>query len=240
MANLMDRPRISVVIPMYNEADSVATLFARLFPVLDGLEETYEVICIDDGSTDRTAVLLHEESRRRPRLVTIRQTCNRGQHAATLNGLVRARGEWIITLDADLQNPPEEIPRLVDALRRGHDLVGTYRHARHDSSLRLIASRLTNRVVRGISHVEVRDLGCMMRGYSDAVAAKITRDAGKRDFIPLLGPRYATNPIEMSIRHEPRVAGRSRYTLTRLVQLAIQLARTVANSQSPQSKGARR
>src|SRR5262249_54432456 len=154
-------PRLSLVIPMLNESANVPTLFARLFPALDGLREslgvTSEVVVVDDGSTDGTLAVLREQQHAHPTLRIVCFARNFGQHAAVMAGFEAARGDWIITLDADLQNPPEEIPKLVEAFRTGHDLVNTWREQRDDSWFRLTASRLANPIIPPSSAIPLPD-----------------------------------------------------------------------------------
>ncbi len=216
-------PRISVVIPMLNEERSIPQLLGRLFPVLHDLKETFEVLCIDDGSTDGTVELLEAEASSRPELRVLRLARNFGQHAAILAGFDAARGDWIITIDADLQNPPEEIPRLIEEFRRGHDLVGTYRKGRQDPLFRKGASWVVNRLMRKFSRIEIRDFGCMLRGYSGDVARAIAHHREHKTFIPALATIYASSAIEIPVAHAPRAAGKSKYSFLRLVSLALDL-----------------
>lgn len=216
-------PRISVVIPMLNEAEVVPRLLSRLVSVLTPLGETFEVIAVDDGSTDGTWQALENELLVYPELRVLRLARNLGQHAAILAGFESARGDWLITLDADLQNPPEEIPRLLAELRRGHDLVGTYRQGRQDPRFRKLASWLVNRLVRCFTRVEIRDFGCMLRGYSASVASAVANHGENCTFIPAIATLYATHPIEIPVSHAPRAEGKSKYSLWRLCGLALDL-----------------
>ncbi|NDY42939.1 glycosyltransferase [Dissulfurirhabdus thermomarina] len=216
-------PRLSIVAPMYNEAANVAEFCRRLFAVLAEVPEPWEVVCVDDGSTDRTLELLRAEQRRRPGLRVVRLARNCGQHGAVMAGFAESRGEWVITLDADLQNPPEEIPRLLAAFREGHDLVGTYRVGRRDTRFRKWASRVTNRLITRISGISLRDFGCMLRGYSRRVVDGILRNPEYRTFIPALATFFAANPVEIPVRHEARAGGDSKYSLLKLLGLQLDL-----------------
>ncbi len=216
-------PRLSIVIPMYNEEVNISRLFERLFPVLQGLEESWEVICINDGSSDHTLELLLEETQRHKGLVIVNLARNFGQHAAVMAGFAQARGQWIITMDADLQNPPEEIPKIVEQFRKGHDLVGSIRQARQDSFFRKVASRLTNRLITKISGISLKDFGCMLRGYSRDVVRGILQNPEYRTFIPALATFFAKNPIEIEVKHEERAAGQSKYSLLKLLSLQLDL-----------------
>jgi undecaprenyl-phosphate 4-deoxy-4-formamido-L-arabinose transferase len=215
--------RVSVVIPMLNEARNLAPLFARLFPVLEGLAEPFEVICIDDGSTDDTLALLRAEQAQHPQVRVLSFARNFGQHAAVMAGFEASRGEWVITIDADLQNPPEEIPHLVAAFREGHDLVNTYREGRQDTFFRRAASRITNALVRRFSGIRLRDFGCMLRGYHRDVVVPMTRRKEFRTFIPALAMLYARSPVEIPVRHAARERGASNYSLLRLFSLQLDL-----------------
>ncbi len=216
-------PRISLVIPMYNEEDNISRLFDRLFPVLEDIEESWEVICINDGSTDRTLNILLSESQKRRGLVIANLARNFGQHAAVMAGFSLAQGEWIITMDADLQNPPEEVPKLISQFRKGHDLVNTVRKARRDTLFRKLASRITNKIIARISGIQLRDFGCMLRGYSREVVKGILENPEYRTFIPALATFFAKNPIEIQVEHEERAGGRSKYSLLKLLSLQLDL-----------------
>jgi len=216
-------PRLSVVIPMLNEAGNLRALLDRLYPVLEGLSLAFEVVAVDDGSTDATLGLLLQEQKARRSLRVVSLARNYGQHAAVMAGFAEARGEWIVTLDADLQNPPEEIPRLVAALRDGYDLVNTWREGRRDSVFRKGASRLVNRVVRAWSGIELRDFGCMLRGYHRSVVEPMLRRRELQTFIPALAALYARRPVEIPVGHAARAQGASAYSLRRLLSLQLDL-----------------
>src|ERR1700686_3924732 len=163
-------PKLSVVIPVYNEEAVLPTLFARLYPALDALKVSYEVVFVNDGSKDRSVALLRQQFQRRPkhpRVVLFH--ANFGQHSAVMAGLAYSRGEYVVTLDADLQNPPEEIGKLIDMLDQGYDYVGTIRQQRQDSLWRRWFSRGINRLRERITPVRITDQGCMMRGYARSV-----------------------------------------------------------------------
>ena len=218
-----DSPKLSVVTPMYNEEANVERFCRRLFAVLQGLPETWEVICVNDGSSDNTLKLLLKEKETRERLTIVNLARNFGQHAAVMAGFKHSRGEWIITLDADLQNSPEEIPKLVEAFRKGHDLIGSIRVDRHDPLFRKFASRLTNGLIRKISGISLTDFGCMLRGYSREVVDGILKNPEYRTFIPALGALFAKDPVEIPVQHEDRTAGQSKYSLLKLFSLQLDL-----------------
>ncbi len=219
-----DAPRLSIVIPVYNEAEVLPALFERLYPVLDVLGRRYEVIFVDDGSTDRSPALLREQFERRPEVTRVVYLQNNfGQHAAILAGFRVSRGEQVITLDADLQNPPEEIPKLVEQLDAGHDYVGTIRRKRRDSLWRTVASRMMNRLRERITHIRMTDQGNMLRGYHRRIIDTINQTREINTFIPALAYLYALDPVEITVEHEARHAGESKYSLYRLIRLNFDL-----------------
>ncbi len=214
---------LSVVIPMYNEEENIVRLFDRLFPVLKGLNLAYEVVCINDGSLDRTLEILESELKKRPGLVIVNLARNFGQHAAIIAGFSESKGKLIITMDADLQNPPEEIPKIVNEFKKGHDLIGTIRLGRQDTLFRKVASKITNRLIAKISGINLKDFGCMLRGYSREVVEGILANPEYRTFIPALATFFARNPIEIPVHHEERAAGESKYSLLKLFSLQLDL-----------------
>ena len=158
----MSSPLLSVVIPVYNEAAGLPALFARLYPALDALQIGYEVIFVNDGSRDKSGALLKDQFAVRPDVTrVVFFNANYGQHLAILAGFERVRGERVVTLDADLQNPPEEIHKLLAAMDDGADYVGGVRRVREDSWWRRSASRLMNRLRERITRIRMTDQGCM-------------------------------------------------------------------------------
>jgi undecaprenyl-phosphate 4-deoxy-4-formamido-L-arabinose transferase len=220
----MNCPELSVVIPVYNEEAVLAVLFQRLYLALDALDLSYEVIFIDDGSRDDSGVLLAEQFAQRSEVTRVmRLNSNHGQYMALLAGFGISRGEIIITLDADLQNPPEDIGKLVAKMRAGHDYVGTIRAQRQRSFWRHKASRIMNWVRERITHIRLTDHGCMLRAYSRAIVDKINRYGETNIFIPALGYTFAQNPVEIEVGHEMRFAGQSKYSLYGLIRLSFDL-----------------
>jgi undecaprenyl-phosphate 4-deoxy-4-formamido-L-arabinose transferase len=220
----MAAPAVSVIVPVYNEQEGLPALFARLYPALDALGIRYEIVFINDGSRDRSAALLREQFQRRPEVTrVILFNGNFGQHMAIMAGFEHARGGRIVTLDADLQNPPEEIGRLLAEMDRGHDYVGTIRRLRQDSWYRRAASKLMNRVRERITKVRMTDQGCMMRAYSREIVQAITSCREVNTFIPALAYTFAHSPTEIDVGHEERHAGESKYSLYKLVRLNFDL-----------------
>ncbi|HEV2331580.1 MAG TPA: glycosyltransferase [Gammaproteobacteria bacterium] len=217
-------PELSVVIPVYNEQESLPTLFKRLYPALDALKRRYEIIFVDDGSADRSAAMLREQYGKRPdatRVVLLQS--NFGQHAAILAGFHSSRGEKVVTLDADLQNPPEEIGNLLKKMDEGFDYVGTIRRRRRDVWWRKTASRMMNRLRERITKVKMTDQGCMLRAYSRHVIDAINSTSEINTFIPALAYLYALKPVEIEVEHNERAAGESKYSLYKLIRLNFDL-----------------
>ena len=220
----MNAPTISVVVPIYNEEAGLEALFARLYPALDGLGEGYELILIDDGSRDHSARMLRQQFDRRADVTRIiLLAANFGQHMAIRAGFDLARGKLVITMDADLQNPPEEIPRLVAEMDAGHDVVATVRANRRDNFFRKAASRLVNRTTALMTGMRLNDYGCMLRGYHRDVVDVMTASDEVSTFIPALAQQYSRRPVEITVAHEERKAGESKYSLYRLVRLNFDL-----------------
>ncbi len=220
----MNLPELSVVIPVYNEQAVLSALFERLYPALDKLGRSYEVILVDDGSRDRSPLLLRAQYQARPdvtRVVLLR--VNAGQHGAITAGFQYSRGRYVITLDADLQNPPEEIPKLVAELDNGHDYVGTIRRPRHDSRWRHWASLAMNWLRERTTNIHMTDQGCMFRAYDREIIRAILDSREYQTFIPALAYTYAGNPTEVMVAHEERAAGKSKYSLFKLIHLNFDL-----------------
>jgi len=216
-------PLLSVVVPFFNEEANVDALFARLLPALRAAGRPFEVVCVDDGSKDRTLAKLLVARAANPEVVVRSFARNFGQHAAVLAGFGAARGAFVVTLDADLQNPPEEIPKLVAKFEAGHDYVGSVRQDRDDSAFRKLASRIVSGTTRKMSGLPITDFGCMLRGYSRAIAREIAGQVEGRTFIPALGYLHARNPCEIPVAHEARHQGQSKYSLIKLFRLHLDL-----------------
>ena len=217
-------PHLSVIVPVYNEEAGLATLFARLYSALDALNRRYEIIFINDGSRDRSAALLREQFERRPDVTrVILLNGNFGQHMAIMAGFSKAAGEVIVTLDADLQNPPEEIGNLLLKMDEGHDYVGTIRVIRHDTAWRKSASKWMNRVRERFTKVKMTDQGCMLRAYSRDIITAINSCNEINTYIPALAYTFARNPVEIEVGHAERAAGESKYSLYSLIRLNFDL-----------------
>ena len=220
----MAAPQVSVVIPVYNEEAVLPALFARLYAALDALGRPYEVVFVNDGSRDRSAALLREQFQKRPDVTrVVLFNGNYGQHMAIIAGFEHCRGERVVTLDADLQNPPEEIGKLLAKMDEGHDYVGSIRRLRQDAAWRRWASKAMNRVRERITHIRMTDQGCMLRAYDRAIVDAIRASREVNTFIPALAYSYSHNPAEVEVEHEERHAGESKYSLYSLIRLNFDL-----------------
>ncbi|MYM94109.1 glycosyltransferase [Duganella vulcania] len=217
-------PEISIVIPVYNEEDGLAALFERLYPALDNLHTAYEIVFVNDGSHDRSVSILAEQFRQRPDVTrVVLFNGNYGQHMAILAGFEASRGEMMITLDADLQNPPEEIGNLLSKMREGYDYVGSIRRKRQDSVWRTYASKLMNHLREKITNIKITDQGNMLRAYGRNIVDLINQCGEVNTFVPALAYRFARNPTEIMVQHEERAAGESKYSLYSLIRLNFDL-----------------
>ena len=215
---------LSVVIPVYNEEAGLPALFSRLYPALDALGLRYEVIFVNDGSRDRSAALLREQFARRPDVTrVVLLNGNFGQHMAIMAGFERVHGERVVTLDADLQNPPEEIGKLLAKMDEGYDYVGGVRSERHDNAFRRYGSRAMNRLRERITKIRMTDQGCMLRAYSRDIIEAINACREVSTFIPALAYTFARAPAEVEVAHEARATGTSKYSLYSLVRLNFDL-----------------
>src|SRR5436190_2887069 len=215
---------LSIVIPVYNEELNLPTLFTRLYPVLDALGRRYEIIFTNDGSHDRSIELLRQQHATRPDVTRVIDfNANYTQHMAIMAAFERVRGDVIVTLDADLQNPPEEIPKRLAKIDAGNDYVGGYRLERHDSFFRTYASKLINFVREKTTSIEMTDQGCMLRAYSRPIIDAIVRSGAINTFIPALAYSFSGNPAEVGVKHEERHAGVSNYSFYGLIRLNFDL-----------------
>ena len=218
------RDSVSIVVPVFNEAETLDELVRRTLAAGRSLGRPFELILVDDGSRDGTTERLVEFAAAHPgEIVATILNRNYGQHSAIMCGFAKARGEIVVTLDADLQNPPEEIPRLVAAMDEGADVVGTVRRNRQDSLFRRLASRLVNGVARKVTGVAMRDYGCMLRAYRRSVVAAMLQCREKSTFIPILANTFARHGVEIEVAHAERAAGESKYSLYKLVNLQFDL-----------------
>lgn len=218
-----NKPYISVLIPLLNEQDSLPELQQRLHDTLEALSKPYEIVFINDGSTDNTQRILEDFHGRFPTVKVIEFNRNYGQHMALFAGFQSCHGEIIITIDGDLQNPPEEIPRLVKKMEEGFEVVATYRRNRQDSLFRRFASNIVNKITSRLVGVKLRDYGCMLRAYSRPVIDHINMCTESSSFIPALANTFARRIAEIEVAHEERKKGQSKYSIFRLLRLNFDL-----------------
>ena len=219
-----ETPYVSVVIPVFNEQENLRALHQALMPVLENVKKNYEVIYVDDGSVDTSLNLLREFHARDPKhVIVIEFSRNFGQHSAIFAGFEEARGDIIVTMDADLQNPPEAIPSLIHAIESGYDVVGGWREDRQDSLFRRMASKIVNRVMSWSTGVHLRDYGCMLRAYRKEIVRQISRTSEITSFIPALANTFARSIAEIQVPHRDRENGKSKYSLVRLLRLNFDL-----------------
>ena len=220
----MGTPQLSVVIPVYNEEQGLQALFDRLYPALDKLGIEYEIVFINDGSRDRSAAILREQFQKRPEVTrAVLFNGNFGQHMAIMAGFEHSRGQCVVTLDADLQNLPEDIGLLLAKMDEGHDYVGSIRRQRSDSWWRHAASRAMNGLRERITRIKMTDQGCMFRAYDRRIVDAINSCREVHTFIPALAYTIARTPAEVVVGHDERAAGESKYSLYSLIRLNFDL-----------------
>jgi undecaprenyl-phosphate 4-deoxy-4-formamido-L-arabinose transferase len=216
----VSKPSVSVVIPLYNEAGSLRELYRRAVEALDGAGYDYELIFVDDGSTDATFAELERAHAADDRVRAVRFKRNFGQHSAMHAGLVRARGDILVTMDGDLQNSPEDLPRLVAAVETGADVASGTRNARRDSWGRTVPSWMINGMLRRFTGVDITDFGCAFNAYRRSAIEPMLGAIGKQKFTKALVLSGGASVAEVEVAHSPR-AGRSRYSPLRLTRLAL-------------------
>ncbi|MDR0555785.1 MAG: glycosyltransferase [Holosporaceae bacterium] len=215
---------VSVVIPVFDEQETIDLLSARLLRTMDNLGRKYEIIFVDDGSRDETPQKLRELFKKRPDVVkVITFNGNYGQYVAILAGFEHVSGDTIVTLDADLQNPPEEIPNLLNKMADGYDLVGGYRARRQDNIFRTYVSRIINVIRAKTTGLEMKDHGCMLRAYKKFIIDEVVKTRETSTFITALAQKFAGNPVDIPVAHEERAAGGSKYNLYKLIRIAFDL-----------------
>jgi len=219
-------PYVSIVIPIYNEEANIEQLWARLSKVLEGFNEKgWEVVMTDDGSRDKSLEMILEIAHAEPRVKVVEFNRNYGQHSAIFAAFAQVEGKIVITMDADLQNPPEEIPNLVAKMEEGFDVVGGWRQGRgrNDSIFRTLPSKIVNAMTRKTTGVRLNDYGCMLRAYSREVVESMLQCRERSSFIPALANSFAKRITEIPVAHAERAAGDSKYGLWRLINLQFDL-----------------
>jgi undecaprenyl-phosphate 4-deoxy-4-formamido-L-arabinose transferase len=218
-------PHVSAVIPVYNEEANLPELNERMTKALDSTGKSWELIYVDDGSADKSLELLIGYAAKDKRIRSVEFNRNYGQHSAVFAGLAQTKGDIVVTLDADLQNPPEEVPKLVAKMEEGYDVVGSVRKNRQDPFFRKIASKLVNRLTRSGNKAAhgMTDYGCMLRAYSRNVVDQICQCRELSSFIPVLAMLYAKKTTEIQVEHAERARGTSKYGLVQLIKLQMDL-----------------
>lgn len=219
------RPEISVVLPLYNEAASIPELFDSLLAVLDGIKRSYEIVAVDDGSRDESMDRLQEIADKRAEVQVIQFRQNRGQTAAIQAGIDHCRGDIIVTSDSDLQNDPQDIPQLLAKLDQGYDLVSGWRRNRQDALVRrTFVSRVANWIISRMSGVKLRDYGCTLKAYRREVVSSTHRLYGEMHrFIPIYASWSGARIAEIEVTHHPRKYGKSSYGLDRIFKVILDL-----------------
>lgn len=224
----MNKVDVSVVIPVFNEEECLDELFHRVTDTMDTYakkhNKTYEFVIVDDGSKDKTNDILCQYFEQRSdvlRVITFNG--NYGQYVAILAGFEHVNGDIVVTLDADLQNLPEEIPLLLDKMDEGYDLVGSYRKQRHDGLFRTYASKIVNCIRKRITGIEMMDHGCMLRAYKRLIIDQVVKTRETSTFITALAQKFAGNAIDIGVTHVERKAGDSKYNLYKLIRIAFDL-----------------
>ncbi|TPG62656.1 undecaprenyl-phosphate 4-deoxy-4-formamido-L-arabinose transferase [Ewingella americana] len=216
--------KVSIVIPVYNEEESLPALLSRTQAACGQLTQKYEIILIDDGSSDRSAEMLtHAAEQPENCIIAVLLNRNYGQHSAIMAGFSHVSGDLVITLDADLQNPPEEIPRLVAKAEEGYDVVGTVRANRRDSWFRKSASKMINMMIQRATGKSMGDYGCMLRAYRRHIIEAMLHCHERSTFIPILANTFARKTAEIPVQHSEREFGDSKYSLMKLINLMYDL-----------------
>jgi undecaprenyl-phosphate 4-deoxy-4-formamido-L-arabinose transferase len=216
-------PYLSIVIPVFNEQENLPALYKTLTGVLQEMRKTYEIIFIDDGSADTSLDILRGYQASDSHVVVVEFSRNFGQHAAVFAGFDVSTGQIVVTLDADLQNPPEAIPALVKTIEAGFDVVGGWREDRQDPIFRRLASKIVNKLVSFSTGVKLRDYGCMLRAYRREIVRQVCKCSEISSFIPALANTFAKSIAEVEVPHRDRAQGRSKYSMTRLIRLNFDL-----------------
>lgn len=215
---------VSIVIPVYNEEATLAELIQRTLRACETMARSFEIILVDDGSRDRSAEMITAAANtHNGRIIGLLLNRNYGQHAAVMAGLYQACGEIVVTLDADLQNPPEEIPALVAKIAEGFDVVGSVRRSRQDTLFRRMASTVINKAVQRVTGVMMHDYGCMLRAYRRSIVDAMLQCPERSTFIPILANSFARRTTEIEVEHAERSAGDSKYSLWKLISLQFDL-----------------
>ena len=214
---------ISIVIPVFNEEDSLKELYEQLSTVMGSIKKKYEIIFVDDGSTDEGISILRSFKEGSDAVKILSFSRNFGQHAAVIAGFKVSRGKIVVTLDADLQNPPQEIPKLINKIEEGYDMAAGRRLYRKDNLLRRLSSLIMNIIISKITGVKLRDYGCMLRAYNRKIIDCLLKYGDKSVYIPAFTSWLSSNVIEIAIAHNPRKYGKTKYNLLKFLRQAFDL-----------------
>ena len=214
---------LSLVIPVYNEQRNLAELIERCRKICKEMGKPYEIVLVDDGSRDESAQMIRQASEQQADIVGVLLNRNYGQHAAVMAGLAQAHGAVVVTLDADLQNPPEEIPKLLAEIDKGYDVVGSVRQMRQDSAFRRLSSWLVNKAVQVSTGVLMHDYGCMLRAYRRPIVHAMLQCHERSTFIPVLANMFAHKTTEVPVNHAARENDESKYSFLKLINLQFDL-----------------
>ena len=218
-------PDLSVVIPIYDEAETIPELCRRLSAALEALALSYEVIAVNDGSLDTSLAILVAETKTWPQLKVINFRRNYGQTAALMAGMDFARGERIVTIDADLQNDPQDIGALLEKLDEGFDVVSGWRRDRRDANIRrVLVSKIANRLISRLSGEQLHDYGCTLKAYRRDIIKNVRLYGEMHRFIPIFAKWQGARVTELEVRHYPRLLGKSKYGLGRVYKVTLDIA----------------
>jgi glycosyltransferase involved in cell wall biosynthesis len=215
---------VSIITPIYNETENIPLLVERIYDVLNAYGRTFEVIAVDDGSTDGSDASLSRCAAEHDNFRVISFARNFGQTAALMAGLDFARGDVVVTIDADLQNDPEDIPSVIAKIDEGYDLVCGWRQNRQDSEIkRKFVSRMANHIISRISGVKLHDYGCTLKAYRRSVISGMRLYGEMHRFIPIYASWVGARVVEVPVRHHARVHGKSKYGLERVARVILDL-----------------
>jgi glycosyltransferase involved in cell wall biosynthesis len=215
---------LSVVIPIYNEKENIPKLYEELKEVLDKLNKSYEIIFVDDGSTDGSYEILKELAQKDPHVKVIRFRRNYGQTAAMYAGFQYAEGDVIVTMDGDLQNDPKDIPKLLEKIEEGYDIVSGWRKNRKDNFLtRTLPSKIANWLISKVTGVELHDYGCTLKAYRKEVAKNYRLYGDMHRFLPAVAKSFGAKVTEIVVNHRPRLYGKSKYGIGRTIRVILDI-----------------
>ncbi len=220
----MEVRKISIVIPVYNEEENIEKLYEELKEVLENLKLDYEIIFVNDGSTDRTPQILDELAKRDPKVKVVHFRKNYGQTAAMYAGFQYAEGDVVITMDGDLQNDPHDIPKLLEKIEEGYDIVSGWRKNRQDPFLsRILPSKIANWIISKVTGVHLHDYGCTLKAYRKEVAKNFRLYGDMHRFLPAVAKSFGAKITEVVVNHRPRLYGKSKYGIGRTIRVILDI-----------------